>query len=108
MLSSLRETLQTLLTRPVLYFLAYFQESGVIVDERQAAQVITMLATNHNNAKGHGDDGDLSSALTNSLFSSGEGQVNETGQWKENRTTLLSEVDEQIVVVLHRPIHRPT
>lgn len=52
------------------------QESGVVVDERQVAQVITMLANNYNNAKGQGDEGDLSSALTNSLFSSGEGQVN--------------------------------
>lgn len=60
------------------------QESGVVVDERQVAQVITMLANNYNNnysnksynnAKGQGDDRELSSALTNSLFSSGEGQV---------------------------------
>ena len=46
-----------------------------MVDERQVAQVITMLANNYNTAKGQGDDGDLSSALTSSLFSSGEGQV---------------------------------
>lgn len=51
------------------------QESGLVVDERQVAQVITMLANNYNTAKGQGDDGDLSSALTSSLFSSGEGQV---------------------------------
>lgn len=51
------------------------QESGLVVDERQVAQVMTMLANNYNSAKGQGDDGDLSSALTSSLFSSGEGQV---------------------------------
>lgn len=51
------------------------QESGVVVDERQVAQLITMLANNYNSPKGGGDDGDLSTALTNSLFSSGEGQV---------------------------------
>lgn len=56
------------------------QESGLVVDERQVAQVMTMLANNYNSAKGQGDDGDLSSALTSSLFSSGEGQVRQRGQ----------------------------
>lgn len=51
------------------------QESGVVVDERQVAQVMTMLANNYNSPKGHGDDGELSSALTSSLFSAGEGKV---------------------------------
>ncbi|CAM9387832.1 unnamed protein product, partial [Sphacelaria rigidula] len=51
------------------------RESGVVVDERQVAQLITMLANNYNSPKGGGDDGDLSTALTNSLFSSGEGQM---------------------------------
>lgn len=46
-----------------------------MVDERQVAQVINMLANNYNGSKGQGDDADLSPALTNSLFSSGEGQV---------------------------------
>lgn len=47
----------------------------MVVDERQVAEVITMLAINYNNPKGQGDDGDLSSALTNSLFAPTEGQV---------------------------------
>lgn len=47
----------------------------MVVDERQVAHLITMLANNYNIPKGGGDDGDLSSAMTNSLFSSGEGQV---------------------------------
>lgn len=47
----------------------------MVVDERQIAQVITMLANNYKPSKGQGDEGDLSSALTNSLFSSAEGQV---------------------------------
>lgn len=55
------------------------QESGLVVDERQVAQVMTMLANNYNSVKGQGDDGDLSSALTSSLFSSGEGQVRRRG-----------------------------
>lgn len=46
-----------------------------MVDERQVAQLITMLANNYNSPKGGGDDGDLSAALTNSLFSAGEGHV---------------------------------
>ena len=47
----------------------------MIVDERQVAQVITMLANNYNNTQGQGDDTELSSTLTTSLFSTGEGQV---------------------------------
>ena len=46
-----------------------------MVDERQVAQVMTMLANNYNSPKGQGDDGELSSALTSSLFSAGEGKV---------------------------------
>ncbi|CAM9443097.1 unnamed protein product [Choristocarpus tenellus] len=49
------------------------RESGLMVDERQVAQLITMLANNCRG--GGGEDGELSSALTNSLFSSGEGQA---------------------------------
>ncbi|CAM9995344.1 unnamed protein product [Discosporangium mesarthrocarpum] len=48
------------------------RESGQMVDERQVAKLITMLAVHY---KGGGGDDDLSSALTNSLFSSGEGQA---------------------------------
>lgn len=44
-----------------------------MVDERQVAQLITMLANSYN-TQGQGDDRELSSALTNSLFST-EGQV---------------------------------
>lgn len=55
--------------------LPLLQESGVVVDERQVAQVMTMLANNYNSPKGQGDDGELSSALTSSLFSTGEGKV---------------------------------
>lgn len=48
-----------------------------MVDERQVAQVMTMLANNYNSpTKGQGgDDGEVSSALTNSLFAAGEGKV---------------------------------
>ncbi|CAM9552602.1 unnamed protein product, partial [Ectocarpus sp. 12 AP-2014] len=51
------------------------RESGVVVDERQVAQVMTMLANNYNSPKGQGDDGEISSALTSSLFSAGEGKM---------------------------------
>lgn len=48
----------------------------MVVDERQVAQVMTMLANNYNSPKGQGgDDGEISSALTSSLFSAGEGKV---------------------------------
>lgn len=62
------------------------QESGVVVDERQVAQVMTMLANNYNSVngpKGQGDkdDGELSSALTSSLFSAGEGKVCRVVPW---------------------------
>lgn len=46
-----------------------------MVDERQVAQLITMLANSYNPQGQQGDERDLSSALTNSLFSTGEGQV---------------------------------
>lgn len=63
--------------------LLFLQESGVAVDEQQVAQLITMLVLNYNGVKGGGgpgDDGELSSAITNSLFSSsGEAHVTADG-----------------------------